>query len=437
MAIRLAIAPFFAHPLDVYTWYYNGQDFLSGKESLLSYLVPYRYSYFLFAIPATWVFNILSKVIPPHTIPVSALPAVLNPGSQWNISLVPGILFDFIIKLPLILSDTLVACLLYKITSRATNNKKSATFAAAIWFLNPLTIWVSSGWGTFDTLPTLFTVLALYFLYEKRLISSGIAIVIAAIIKYYAFALIIPFLILSYRIGARRGILKSLSAIIVGSSALLVPSLEDTLSRVGGLGTGSLATGLHYSGISVWTSITLFYSKFDQSIVSSSITVVALIISYYVIWRQVYSMDSLVPPLLAFSFPTLVVLLLFRFVGENFLIWILPFLALYSIKDNWIRTVSIALSALGLVSSVTNSLLPYYMLPVSPWLATWMEWILRVVNPYRVSSSGSIAEGLTTGKLILMSYGILAFLMIGLLIFRIVSRRNFSISTDTDRAMIQ
>jgi len=63
VAIRLVIAPFFAHPFDVYAWYVNGQDLLNGVSSVQSYMVPYSYSFFLFTFPASWVLKELTPLI--------------------------------------------------------------------------------------------------------------------------------------------------------------------------------------------------------------------------------------------------------------------------------------------------------------------------------------------------------------------------------------
>src|SRR5271155_4727484 len=106
---RLALAPFFAHPFDMNAWYINGEAYLSGRQILLNYLVPYRLSFFLFVFPQTWLFNHVASYFPNFTIPISALDPRLNPGSRWAISVIPGLLYDFLLKLPLIASDTLVA----------------------------------------------------------------------------------------------------------------------------------------------------------------------------------------------------------------------------------------------------------------------------------------------------------------------------------------
>lgn len=140
---------------------------LNGQRALSAFLTPYQYSYFLFLFPMSVIFHFLSSFIPTNTIQISSINPVLVPTVPPGITLVPGLLFDFLMKLPLIASDTIIALLIYKMSNRYFS-KERAVFATALWFLNPLTIWISSGWGMFDTLPALFTVLSLYFILEKK-----------------------------------------------------------------------------------------------------------------------------------------------------------------------------------------------------------------------------------------------------------------------------
>ena len=180
-------------------WYINGQALLEGKQSLLYFLVPYRISFFLFVFPETWLFNHLSGIFPNYAIPIGALNPKLNPGPQWGISIIPGLLYDFLLKIPLILSDVLVTILLFKIVKSEWQNEKTAILVAALWFLNPIVIWVSSGWGMFDTLPALFTVLSLYFVLDGRYNYSMLALTGSTLLKFYAIVIFVPLILIIWR----------------------------------------------------------------------------------------------------------------------------------------------------------------------------------------------------------------------------------------------
>ena len=65
--------------------------------------------------------------------------------------------------------------------------------AASLYFLNPLVIWVSSGWGQYDSLPAFFSALALYVIYAKRKsLTSGIGVLTAVLYKIYPIVLLLP-----------------------------------------------------------------------------------------------------------------------------------------------------------------------------------------------------------------------------------------------------
>ncbi len=406
LAIRLIMAPFFAHPFDVYAWYVNAESFLSGARPLWSFLVPYSYSFFLFVFPAAVAFNFVSPYTGSYTIPMSSLNPALNPGLQWNITVVPGPLFDLLVKLPLVASDVLITLLLYRMVRKHLGDERLAVSIAALWFLNPLTIWVSSGWGTFDTLPALFTVLALYFVLEQKFAFSGISLAGAIAMKYYAVALIIPLMILSWREKGARGLAGS-SAGLLGAGLLLFASLfGETASAFVSLAGGASPQELHYSGISIWTAVTLFYPAFNQTILSSLLVVIMMLATYYWMARMRGLEGSLDIYALFFALPLLALLLLFRFTGENYFVWLLPFASIIAVKDTRLRALYWGVSLVALLSSVVDSLLPYYMLPMAPWIGGFLANALSAVAPYRVAPGGTIAQGITVGKMVLAGFGI-------------------------------
>jgi hypothetical protein len=71
---------------------------------------------------------------------MSSIPSALNFYPSLNATVVPDFLFNFLIKLPLLFSDTLVALLLYKMVNKLTSNGGLAEKAALLWFLNPYLI---------------------------------------------------------------------------------------------------------------------------------------------------------------------------------------------------------------------------------------------------------------------------------------------------------
>jgi hypothetical protein len=405
--VRLAIAPFLAHPLDVFSWYTVGENVLNGRQHLSSLLVPYDYSFFLFVFPATLAFGFLSAYVGPYTIPMSSLNPVLNPGAQWNITVVPGPLFDLLVKLPLIVSDLIVALLIYRLVMQHLNDERIAVAASALWFLNPMTIWVSSAWGTFDTLPALFTVLGLYFVLDERFVYAGISVALAIAMKYYALVLVFPLLLLAWEKGRRRGLVQSFGGTAVTTILLSAPLLAETAPGYDLLASGSTPSGLYYSGLSFWTAVTLSYKGINLSLVSDILITVLLVTTYAWMWKKPAETD-LFSASVYFGLPILVLLSTFRFVGENFFVWVLPFASILASRGARTRALFWLLSIVALVSSMTDSLLPYYMLPMAPWIGSFLASVLAAVGPYKVAPHGSVTEALSLGKIFLSALGVSA-----------------------------
>jgi len=109
-----------------------------------------------------------------------------------------------------------------------------------------------------------------------------------------------------------------------------------------------------------------------------------------------------------FGLPILVLLAAFRFVGENYFVWILPFASIIASRGTRYRLLFWAMSIVALVSSITDSLLPYYMLPMATWIGGYLANALVAAAPYKVAPHGSVVEALSLGKIVLAALGISA-----------------------------
>lgn len=419
LAVRLILAPFFAHPFDMYDWYVIGQSVTDGSQPITNFLAPSYYSYFLFVFPAASVFHLLPGPITNYIIPISSLDPRLNPGAPWDITLVPGLLFDLLIKIPLILSDTIVAFLLYRIVLRHGGSEKTAVTATLMWFLNPLVIWVSSGWGTYDTLPALFTVVCFYFLVERKFAFSGLALVVAIAMKYYALVLVIPVLVVAWRVGGRKGLLSSAIAALGASIILFLPLADRIVQGAVPVIVGPVQPGLTYSGVSFWSSLTLFVPLQGLGTISLALIAVSLVGIYYLMQRtcsfNLYSLATY------FGLSIIPLLLLFRFVAENYFVWLMPFASIFALKSARSKTIVWILSFVVFLSSITDSLLPYYMLPMAPWIGRYLVNALSFAAPYRVASSGAITTAFSWGKLFLAGLGLCTTVLLLLIVASLMS----------------
>ena len=170
--------------------------------------------------------------------------------------------------------------------------------------------------------------------------------------------------------------------------------------------------------------MTLYYSNFDQTFVSFLLICVGLILSYVWIWRHKESPNFAFMTAVSFFLPISSLLLFYRFVGENFLIWILPFVAIFSVKDVWEKRIYWILSLIGLIASVTDSLLPFYLLPISPWMGGFLVKVMTLIAPYRIAPNGNVLQGLSVAKIFLSLLGVLSFFFLTILTLRVIKRKD-------------
>lgn len=128
---------------------------------------------------------------------------VFAPGYLYILSLLGFIknllriddqIFFKIVKLPSIISEVILAILVYKEVKRYTNIKLAFFLSLAI-ILNPGFIFNSSIWGQTEGILTLFLFLTIYFLKEQKLLISAILMGLSFLIKPQAIS-VIPILII-------------------------------------------------------------------------------------------------------------------------------------------------------------------------------------------------------------------------------------------------
>lgn len=105
--------------------------------------------------------------------------------------------FYFVLKLPSIFSDLLLAYFIYRLLLK-TVHQKWALYGLAFCIFNPVLIFNSAVWGAFDGFMTLFLLLSIYFLsrakragylYPKELILSSLFFGLSILVKPQAIAI--------------------------------------------------------------------------------------------------------------------------------------------------------------------------------------------------------------------------------------------------------
>ncbi len=96
--------------------------------------------------------------------------------------------YYIILKLPSIFADLVLSYFVYKQLLK-TSGKHIAFYGLAFCLFNPVLIFNASIWGAYDGLMTLFLFLSIYYLNQKKLISSSIYLGLSLLIKPQAIAL--------------------------------------------------------------------------------------------------------------------------------------------------------------------------------------------------------------------------------------------------------
>ena len=309
VALEMALAPLGGDPHDINYWVSTGWLLVSEGKNPYSNLSFSDYTY-----PPFWMLVIASYY---------ALGGVLvDPHNPWLGT--NDLAFYFFMKLPLIISSTVLGLVLYGIVKKLTSDEDRSIFAASLWLLNPYVIWSVGVGGMFDVIPALFSLLSIWFLIKDEYSLSALMLGLGVSSKTYPL-LFLPVMLL-YLWRKRRGlgsILKYLFLVSVLPLLLSVPFLaQDPQSYI------YANTGYYLDHFPRPTGLTVFLGLwlmgFDSQLITFlsqvvfGIAAVALFL-YMVRWSE----PDAIP-----LYGCLSLLLIFfatnRIVNEQYLLWALP-----------------------------------------------------------------------------------------------------------------
>jgi len=387
---RILLIPFFAHPFDIYAWYTICQSILQKGPYVVSYFPPMM---FYTLVPIAYLYNWFSKAFSTEPIPMKSVPPELELGSSWGIEVVPGVLFNTLVKIPFLISDLAVAILLYKIVGENAGNRNLALKASALWFLNPYLIWISSGWGMFDSIPALLSLTSLYLLLKKKIGLSSASLAGAVAYKLYPLLFLVP--VAFYLRGTlskrpfQRKLVKFLFIFIAASAILFLPTLNTMLSFPHSLlvmtNLGDVGGGLTY-----W-SIALMVPIESNTAIATSATLGILLLTL-VFWKISktkfnHQIQALASTQLAC---VLAIFLSYRIIPEQFFVWALPYIIILSSTGKVEEILYRIPSLIAFIYSITNALLPFYMLPLTPWIGDQLAQTIRIIQPLRIRAAGPV-----------------------------------------------
>lgn len=409
LLIRVILMPISAHPFDVYAWYLITTDISENGPFNLQNFPPLWGHYLL--VPISYVYSWLANIFSTGAISMSSLSAALDFYPAYNIQFVPGLLFNFVVKFPFLISDIAVTLLLYKIVSELTENNVLAEKAALFWFLNPFLIWISAGWGMWDTLPVLFSLAAFYFLLHQKLGFSGVFLSLGVAAKLYPVLFLLPITFYLFKIISKCNRWKKLALFylifIVTSSFLFFPYFGTIAnffnsyfmpSSLNGINVGfdpvvePVGFGLTYWSISLLNRLDIVSltvsSVFFASIVSFILFGIFLTVIYWKVSKLSFQRPAF-DLMLAMLFSIIALFLSYRIICEQFFVWLLPFLIILCVSGNIKTLLYWGASFVALLYSVLNCPLPYFFLPLAPLAENSLLSIVAVfwfIDPLRIIS---------------------------------------------------
>ncbi|RLG08683.1 MAG: hypothetical protein DRN68_03205 [Thaumarchaeota archaeon] len=191
LVARIIPAPFFGHPWDMYIWLKSGE---LGLNQVNIYLLgdPVDYPWGFYAYPPTWLYWLI----------LTTFISRLYPNLNFHV---------LMIKLPIIISDILVGILAYRIASRLGFDERKSLLIMGIWLFNPITYFMSSIWGMFDSIAVLFMLISIKYIIDEKYIRSAIAAGIGIAVKILPALILLPtlaHLLKSGKLDFRNFILK-------------------------------------------------------------------------------------------------------------------------------------------------------------------------------------------------------------------------------------
>ena len=188
---RLIPAPFFGHPWDMYIWLKSGE---LGLNQVNIYLLgdPVDYPWGFYAYPPAWLYWLI----------LTTFIGKLYPNLNFHV---------LMIKLPIIISDILVGILAYGIAARLGFDEKKSLLIMGIWLFNPITYFMSSIWGMFDSIAVLFMLISIKYIIDEKYIRSAVAAGIGIAVKILPALILLPtlaHLLKSGKLDLRNFVLK-------------------------------------------------------------------------------------------------------------------------------------------------------------------------------------------------------------------------------------
>lgn len=368
IVVRLVLAPFTGHPYDMEVWTQSARLYYeSGLTGLRFFPLPFAYYALLLAYSPYAGLRILG---------------LQDPTFLGHIS---GMIESVFIKAPFMLSDILALYVMFEICRKldVTGRVSSRWMAFGLmYFLNPLAIYLSSVWGMYDSIAVALFLGGIYLgLLGQRAILSGLSYAVSGLTKGFGFLGLIPLFVNQPRerralemlavLGIATGVAGLLYLpLIAGSTVESIPEIVSQFFR-GRAGLGS--SSRYVAGASYLSYLQIVGVTIEPLYLTLILIVLLMAVSMLYV-HQTRGSPAKAGMELVFRYFASVFLisyLVFFRVYEQYYLWAIPILILYS----YVRRVSGAqfvASSLGIVltpplfGTLVAGTAYYYGLPVNP-----------------------------------------------------------------------
>ena len=227
LAIRLVFVPVFTYPFDIEHWGVILQNTESGNGlfGLTGYFYTPAWGYIL------GFEDLIINLLPGMTYGERFTDLLEIEGMVFPYQTATTPVFNFAMKLPLILVDVLVGYLIYRLVMSECGDERKAAIGFGLWFLCPIVIYMSSVQAQFDCISALLTLLCVLLVRRNLFFLAGVIFTIAALIKFFpAFCI---FLLCVYVVKATPGRLSwknlflSVSGAVLTALVIFLPQILD------------------------------------------------------------------------------------------------------------------------------------------------------------------------------------------------------------------
>tara|TARA_B100001750_G_C15516970_1_gene608054 strand:- start:2411 stop:3790 length:1380 start_codon:yes stop_codon:yes gene_type:complete len=391
--IRLVISPFTAHPFDMYVKVDYVNTLLVSDFNFSEIINTLRPLWFILLGITGNLYNYISIYFQVNSTQVADLPSIMNP--HWGVTLIPHPLFNFIIKLPMIICDTIIAVVIYKLVFYYYKKPDISCKATYLFYLNPVVIWISSIWGQFDSIAVLFSLLSIYMMLKKKYSLSSLSLILGALFKWYILISFLPFVIYVIKKRNLSILLKFLTPIIfVSIIGTIIILWQNTIGLSVILQTFSPThdlSGIFGFGLTYW-SISLLYdiASYNLAIISLLVLLTFICLSLLSI-SKINIKNSFDFLIFANLLLIIAIFLAHRQITEPRFVWLVPFLSISVILKKINLRTYWALTLITILYMQKN--FPYYLLPMNIININLIKPLFEISKNFGIISDGSLLGG--------------------------------------------